>query len=136
MNTVKETIDYREKHDVKRNDFMDLIIQLKNKGKVEGADNEGTNGASDEGDNKFTIEEAAAQSFVFFAAGFETSSTLMQFALYELAINPEIQRKLQDEIDKVLAKHDNKITYDAVQKMEYLDAVVNGRCRFLMCENF
>lgn len=126
MNTVKETMDYREKNNVKRNDFMDLIIQLKNKGSIEGVDDENSNGVGDE-DKKFTIEEAAAQFFVFFAAGFETSSTLMQFALYELALNPEIQKKLQKDIDTVLAKYNNKVTYEAVQEMEYLDAVVNGK---------
>lgn len=51
----------------------------------------------------------------------------MQFALYELARNPDVQKKLQEEIDTVLAKHENKITYEAVQEMEYLDGVINGK---------
>lgn len=38
MNAVRETIETREKNNIRRNDFMDLIIQLKNKGYVEGAD--------------------------------------------------------------------------------------------------
>jgi cytochrome P450 family 6 len=35
MGAVKDVIDYREKNNVVRNDFMQLLIQLKNKGKVE-----------------------------------------------------------------------------------------------------
>jgi cytochrome P450 family 6 len=31
MNMVKETVEYREKNNMKRNDFMQLMIQLKNK---------------------------------------------------------------------------------------------------------
>jgi cytochrome P450 family 6 len=31
MNMVKETVEYREKNNVVRNDFMQLMIQLKNK---------------------------------------------------------------------------------------------------------
>jgi cytochrome P450 family 6 len=35
MGAVKDVIDYREKNNVVRNDFMQLLIQLKNKGKIE-----------------------------------------------------------------------------------------------------
>lgn len=38
MNAVRETIDAREKGNIKRRDFMDLLIQLKNKGKIEDVD--------------------------------------------------------------------------------------------------
>ena len=31
MKMVKDTVEYREKNDVKRNDFMQLLIQMKNK---------------------------------------------------------------------------------------------------------
>lgn len=35
MKTVKEVMDFRETNNVSRNDFMQLIIELKNKGKVQ-----------------------------------------------------------------------------------------------------
>ncbi|KAJ4434866.1 hypothetical protein ANN_23437 [Periplaneta americana] len=71
----------------------------------------------------------AAQSFVFFAAGFETSSTTIQFCLYELCINPDIQERVRQEIDEILNQHDGKITYEAVQQMGYLDKVVSETLR-------
>jgi len=72
------------------------------------------------------MTEAAAQSFAFFAAGFETSSTAATFALYELAQNHDIQDKVRQEIDEILVKHGD-LTYDAVNEMTYLHKVVNGK---------
>lgn len=59
MNVVKETVEYREKNKTNRNDFMHLLIQLKNTGALEG---ESTTGS-------VSIEEIAAQAFIFFLAG-------------------------------------------------------------------
>lgn len=75
---------------------------------------------------EFTDSLIASQAFLFFAAGFETSSTALSFCLLELAINPEIQQSLSIEIDTTLEKCKGLITYDAIQSMSYLDKVVNG----------
>ncbi|KAJ8977038.1 hypothetical protein NQ317_017712 [Molorchus minor] len=124
---VKETIDYREKNNVFRKDFMHLLLQLKNSGKVNDEDNEiqeiGSGGSS------LTVNEIMAQCYVFFLAGFETSSTTMTFALYELALHQDIQNKLREEIRAVLKKHDNKITYESVMDMPYLEKVINETLR-------
>lgn len=75
----------------------------------------------------FTFEEAAAQIYIFFLAGFETSSTTMQYALYELALNPEIQEKLRTEIRNGLDKTGGEATYEGVHEMDYLGRVIDGR---------
>ncbi|XP_014244486.1 cytochrome P450 6a2-like [Cimex lectularius] len=118
INTIKDTIDYREKNNVKRNDFLNLLIEMRNK-PLSGAD----------GHKKDELEMdmgmIAAQCFVFFAAGFETSSSVQSYALYELAMNQDIQKTLKEEIDEVLAKHGGKPTYEALQEMPYLEQVIN-----------
>lgn len=49
----------------------------------------------------------------------------MTFTSYELTINPDLQKKLQNEIDEVNSKLDGKlINYDQIQKMKYLDQVI------------
>ena len=53
----------------------------------------------------------------------------MQFALYELCLNPEIQEKTRENILKVLAKHDGKITYESVFEMDYLGRVIDETLR-------
>ncbi|XP_021934435.1 cytochrome P450 6k1-like [Zootermopsis nevadensis] len=135
MKMVKETVEYREKNDVKRNDFMQLMIQLKNKtlGVAEEDNIKLGNLDADETENnapfEITVNVIAAQAFVFFLAGFETSSTTMTFCLYELALNPDIQERLRAEIDTVVEKHDGNITYESIFEMEYLDKVVDETLR-------
>ena len=74
-----------------------------------------------------TMDVIAAQAFVFFVAGFETSSTTMTFCLYELACNPDIQTRLRKEIDSVLSKYNGEMTYEAIHEIAYLDKVINGK---------
>jgi cytochrome P450 family 6 len=107
VDLVRETIDYREKNNVNRNDFMQLLIKLKNEGYNsvdQGLDDhfEYFQDRDVQGNQKITFEEAVAQAFVFYVAGFETSSTVISYCLYELAKNTEVQRKLQQEIDEHL----------------------------------
>lgn len=138
MKIVNETIEYREQNNVSRNDFMHLLIQLKNKGALDG---ESTNVG------KITTEEIAAQAFIFFLAGwvwkktlsnksfkklffilqsFETSSTAMIYSLFELSQNQELQEKARDCVRKVLAKHNGIFTYEALCEMDYIENCVNG----------
>ncbi|CAD7079520.1 unnamed protein product [Hermetia illucens] len=121
LSTVRETIDYREKNNVKRNDFMNFLIQMKN---GQSIDDESSNQM-----RKLTIEEVAAQAFLFFVAGFETSSSTMAYSLYELALNPKIQERARQEVKDVLAKHEGKLTYEAAQEMTYIDQIISEALR-------
>lgn len=67
-----------------------------------------------------------AQAFVFFLAGFETSSTTMSNALYELALHPEVQDKLRQEIKKHDDKNNGELKYEGIKEMTYLDLVFRG----------
>jgi cytochrome P450 len=71
-------------------------------------------------------DDLVAQAFTFLAAGFETSGSAISYALYELALHPEIQNRLRAEIKQVLNKHNGQLTYDGMQEMTYLDMVVSG----------
>ncbi|XP_039435842.1 probable cytochrome P450 6a17 [Culex pipiens pallens] len=120
MNAVRETVDYREKNKIQRNDFMDLLIRMKNVEPIEGGDPNQV--------GQLTIEEIAAQSFVFFLAGFETSSTAMTFCLYELAQNQELQDKARNNVLDVLKEH-GSISYEAVHDMKYIEMCINESLR-------
>ncbi|VVC97050.1 unnamed protein product [Leptidea sinapis] len=106
-----------------RNDFIDLMLELKQNGNLVGESIEQKyfDGSTKIVQIEFNYALLIAQVFVFFAAGFETSSTSSSYTLHQLAYHPEIQRKVQEEIDTVLEKYDNKVTYDAVNDMKYLE---------------
>jgi cytochrome P450 family 6 len=63
---------------------------------------------------------------MFLAAGYETSGTTLSYALYELALHPDIQSRLREEIKQVLGKHHGQLTYEGIHEMSYLDMVVSG----------
>ncbi|XP_050324938.1 probable cytochrome P450 6a21 isoform X1 [Bactrocera neohumeralis] len=115
FNIVREAVDYREKNNVQRNDFLNILMEL-NKGKLKFDDKNEEKG--------LTLEEMAAQVFVFFIGGFETSSTTLSFLLFELALNPDIQKRLREEILETVENHGGKVTYECVNSMPYMKQVV------------
>lgn len=125
MSFIKDVAQYREDNDIYRKDFMHLLLQLKNRGKLSPDGKIKSDG--EDGDMKLTLNEVAAQAFVFFIGGFETSSTTISFACFELSQNQNIQDKARNEIKEVLKKHDGKITYESVSEMKYLDMIIKGK---------
>ncbi|KAJ8935460.1 hypothetical protein NQ318_021706 [Aromia moschata] len=104
---AQDMVEYRRKNNVFRNDFLQLLVNMKDDGTT------------------LTMDEIAAQCFVFFIAGFETSSTTMTFALFELATHPDIQDKVREEIETVFARHDGKMTYDSLSELKYMMQVID-----------
>ena len=67
------------------------ILQLMMEATVEG---EGTTA-----EQKLTDEQITAHSATFMLAGSETTANTLTYTAYLLALNPDIQEKLQMEID-------------------------------------
>lgn len=122
MSMIKENVSYRETNNVIRADFFNMLLNLKNRGTI--FDEKPVN---EEG--KITFKELAAESAVFFFAGFETSSTTMTFAMYLLASHPEIQEKVRKEVRRIKTLHNNVIDYEALMEMHYLTQVFDETLR-------
>ncbi|EDV55968.1 cytochrome P450 6a9 [Drosophila erecta] len=120
LRIVRETVAFREEHNIRRNDFMDQLIDLKNSPLTKSESGESVN---------LTIEEMAAQAFVFFGAGFETSSTTMGFALYELAQHQDIQDRVREECQEVFKKCNGELNYESMKDLVYLDQVISETLR-------
>uniref|UniRef100_A0A336L3W3 CSON002647 protein n=1 Tax=Culicoides sonorensis TaxID=179676 RepID=A0A336L3W3_CULSO len=110
---IKETLEYRDQNKVKRNDFIDLLLQMWNKNK--------TNDEKDWDMDGLSTWEIAAQAFVFFLAGFESSSNALSYTLLEFAKNMDIQNKARDHVREIIKKNGDKITYEMLQELDYLD---------------
>ena len=52
------------------------------------------------GGKKLTDEEIVSHSITFLLAGYETTANALAYTSYLLALNPEIQQKLQAKIDE------------------------------------
>ncbi|KAH0540552.1 hypothetical protein KQX54_018243 [Cotesia glomerata] len=110
INFIKETVERRKREKVVRNDVIDLLIDMdKNR---------------QDFDFDSTDSLLASQAFVFFVAGFEAISATISFALYEMAIVPEIQEKIRSEILETLKKHNGQLSYDIINEMKYLIMVI------------
>ncbi|RZC42010.1 p450 domain containing protein [Asbolus verrucosus] len=115
MDVFNVTIKQREKKNIVRNDLIDLLNNLKNNETF--------------GDNyKFDNIKMAAQAVVFFSAGNDTTAITLSFALYELALNKEVQNRLRQEVRETFDK-ERDFTYEALQEMKYLDMVLKETLR-------
>ncbi|XP_012368805.1 cytochrome P450 3A5-like [Octodon degus] len=114
----KNRLDMNQKH---QTDFIQLMINSQNSKETESY-------------KALSDVEITVQSISFIFAGYETTSSTLSFIMYELATHPDIQKKLQQEIDAALP---NKAfpTYDILAEMEYLDMVVNETLRLYPIAN-
>lgn len=139
INIVRQNLDYREKNQIIRNDFFQLLIELRNAGKLQIDEDDDANDDNDWNGNtnitpaldddtgkSLTLNEMAAQSFSFVNDGYSTSSTTMKFCLYELVKKPAIQQIVSNEIRSILEKYNGQLNYDALSEMKYLDSCIDG----------
>jgi cytochrome P450 family 6 len=108
LNVFLQTLENREKNKIDRNDFVSLLLALK---------------------DSFKPSQLAAESLIMYGGGYETSSTLMTFTLYELALNQSIQNRLRDELMEEIERNDGKLTYDLLFSCKYLDMIISEALR-------
>lgn len=115
LQMIKMTIKHREDNKIHRNDFMQLFIELREQEKSHG--------------NEMTVEEIAANCILFYNAGTVSTSGSIGYLLYEAALQPDIMKNLQTEIDATLEGNSGELTYDLLQEMVYLDMCVKETLR-------
>ena len=118
-------IDERRKHGIKAenrsyNDFLQLMLEA---GREE-ADKESV------GDKKsLTDEEIIANIVLILLAGYETTASLLTYSSYLLALHPEIQTRLRQEIQTAKKENNGVLGYETLTSLPYLDAVITETLR-------
>uniref|UniRef100_A0AC34QXY8 Cytochrome P450 n=1 Tax=Panagrolaimus sp. JU765 TaxID=591449 RepID=A0AC34QXY8_9BILA len=90
--------------------FLDLMLDLFDKGELDRA------GIQEEVDT-FTFE------------GHDTTSAAMNFFLHLVGSNPEIQSRIQREIDEVIGDQIRDVTFEDIGRLKYLEACLKETLR-------
>ncbi|XP_064071914.1 uncharacterized protein LOC113394864 [Vanessa tameamea] len=141
IDLVMRTMKDRSSRNILRPDMIHLLMQAR-RGQLTH-DDKNTNHNQDTGFS--TVEESSlgmkkvdriwsdtdliAQAILFFIGGFDTISTAMTFALYELALHPDIQDRLVQEIKEHYQKNNGILNINSIQNMTYMDMVVSETLR-------
>ncbi|NXF85017.1 CP2DE protein, partial [Eubucco bourcierii] len=97
-------------------DFTDVFLKEMKKGK-------------EAEENGFTYDNLRLVAADLFGAGTETTSTTLRWAVLYMLLHPEVQRKVQDDIDKVIGR-DRPPTMADQLNMPYTNAVIHEVQRY------
>lgn len=116
--TFRSALSARRATGQKNNDFADILNEMIEK----------------TGDPKFkklgiTENTIVAQAFNFILAGYDAMRTTSTILTYYLSKHPEIQEKLQEEIDTFAEAHDSAIPFDKMGDLPYLNACLHEAMR-------
>jgi cytochrome P450 family 9 len=144
---IQDAIGQRQKNGIIRPDMIQLLMEARKGLSKEIAQaeetpkiNEGFS-ATEEINLKDTIkvhkktlddDDITSQCLIFFLAGFETISNLLCFASHELAVNPDYQQRLYEEVKQVsdeMHANNEELSYEKLQSMKYLDMFVSETLR-------
>nr|BAV93952.1 cytochrome P450 3194A1 [Chamberlinius hualienensis] len=137
-NVIHRVVDLRRSQNKRRNDFLQLLLDAQDKEKEEKTSDElnksntNTHQTIKDGPLKThkVLNESGlvANSILFLVAGFDTTANAISFTTYELALNPECQQKLHDEIDETLKIH-GKLSPEIILALPYLDMTLSETLR-------
>ncbi|XP_064612373.1 cytochrome P450 3A9-like [Liolophura sinensis] len=120
IQNIRSNISERKEKNIKRRDLLQLMMDAQ----IDDLDPSAIDTKVLENDIQkqrkgLTETEIMAQSVVFLLAGYATTAGTLGMLAHSLAVNPDCQEKLIEEIDREL-KNENP-TYENVMNLQYLD---------------
>lgn len=124
---VNQIIDKRKETGEVRKDYLQTFIELRKKD-TENSKEGIENGSLLNFDTCLffvVIDEdlIVGQALTFITDGIETSSTLITYALYEIARHPDIMQRAQEEIDDVYERHGGQMSEEGIMELEYMEQI-------------
>lgn len=80
-----------------------------------------------QGNRQLTTQEIVGQCLVFLIAGFDTTALSLSYTTFLLATHPEVQKKLQEEIERECIEP--SISFDHLSKLKYMDCIIKETLR-------
>lgn len=118
LNLVKSVMEAREADpSLVRKDFIQTVMELMK------------DSADDDDAVKFTVEKCAAQSFLMYIAGYETSAATASFCMWELCNNPLWLQRARTEVDALMKKCGGKIQYEDVNELKVVNMCIKEAMR-------
>lgn len=96
----------------KRKAFLDLLLSV-----------------TDEEGNRLSQEDIREEVDTFMFEGHDTTAAAINWSLYLLGTNPEVQRKVDQELDDVFGRSHRPVTLEDLKKLKYLDCVIKETLR-------
>ncbi|CAH1395597.1 unnamed protein product [Nezara viridula] len=133
---IKKTFSHRRKNNIHRNDFVQMMIQLQDKGHIEVRNWDANDDylKTDEDSNmnvdsyEITENVVIAQAFTFLTTGLDTIGIGQTYLLYELALQADIQDRVREEIFEQCKIHGG-LNYDSLKAMTYLEKCLKESLR-------
>uniref|UniRef100_A0A182LVJ4 Cytochrome P450 n=1 Tax=Anopheles culicifacies TaxID=139723 RepID=A0A182LVJ4_9DIPT len=102
---MQDAIRYRKENNINRTDFLDHLLQLQERKQI-------------------TDIDIAGHGVSFFADGFETSSIVLTYVLYDLAKHSDIQQELREDIRKAKEVGGGSMSYEQLVEMPLLEQIL------------
>ncbi|GBN36410.1 Cytochrome P450 3A21 [Araneus ventricosus] len=137
---IRKVMEMRRKNpETKKNDLLQLMLDSSvvdsgdvDVSRLEAGNAELEKGGNEETGNKkmrrMTEAEIVSSAFSVLLAGYETTSTALAYTTYLLAKHQDVQENLYQEI-KDLIERGQKLEYATINKLPYLDKVLNESMR-------
>lgn len=120
---MRDTIKVRQDNNIERPDVVGLLMEAREEQRKKQKKAEEISTLSVLKHN-LTDDEIASQAFAIYVGAFESGSS-MCFLAHELAVNPDCQKTLIEEIDKCCSENDEP-SYETIMSLPYMDMAVSG----------